>query len=216
MSALSNRREIAALAATGALLLAAFAATSQAQAQTIYACYKKKSGSIHIVTKGGKCKKGESKVSWNSEGPAGKNGTNGTNGTNGAPGKEGAAGKEGPAGKEGVAGKTGNTGPEGTALAYAEVSSTGTLGSSKGVVKMTPGASPGTGVYCLDIPGTLHTGVATSNSLGGGVVPSIDAVDMAPIFEVLFEECAAGTTVAVHTYNDKGEAAAAGFFLNVN
>jgi hypothetical protein len=39
---------------------------------------------------------------------------------------------------------------------------------------------------------------------------------MAPIFEVIFEDCEVGTTVAVHTYNFKAEAAEAGFFLDVN
>lgn len=77
------------LAAVGALLLAAFGAASQAEAATIYGCVKKKGGTIHIVTKKAKCKKGESKLSWNSEGPAGKNGTGGTNGTNGINGANG-------------------------------------------------------------------------------------------------------------------------------
>jgi hypothetical protein len=200
MSIATNRRAVAVLTALGALLLAAFAAAPQAEASTIYACVKKKSGTARFVTKKTKCKKGETKVSWNTEGLAGKNGANGTNG---ATGKEGTAGKEGSPGKNGL---------NGTAVAYAEVNSTGTLGgNSKGVTKMTPGPSPVEGVYCLEIPGTLHVGVG-GLSFGGGTVPGFVAVDMAPLFEVLFEDCAVGTTVAVHTYNAKGEIKAEGFF----
>jgi len=90
-----NQLAAAVLAATGELLLAAFAAAPQAQASTIYACYKKKGGTVHIIAKSGKCKKGETKLSWNSEGPAGKNGTNGTNGTNGINGTNGTNGTNG-------------------------------------------------------------------------------------------------------------------------
>lgn len=93
MSIQTTRRVAALPAVVGALLLAAFAAAPQADAATIYACVKKHSGAARIVTKKAKCKKGESKLSWNTEGPAGKDGANGANG---------AAGKEGPAGANGA------------------------------------------------------------------------------------------------------------------
>jgi hypothetical protein len=86
----THRRTIPALVVVASLLIAAFAATSSASAATIYACQKKKGGTIHLVTKKAKCKKGETKISWNTTGPAGKNGTNGTNG---ASGKDGAPGQ---------------------------------------------------------------------------------------------------------------------------
>jgi hypothetical protein len=89
MSAFSNMRAMAVLAATGALLLAAFAAAPQAEASTLYACVKK-GGTVKVYTKAPKCKKHETKISWNSVGPAGKNGTNGANGTNGTNGANGA------------------------------------------------------------------------------------------------------------------------------
>jgi hypothetical protein len=89
MPTLRDARALAVLAATGALLLAAFAAAPQADASTLYACVKK-GGSVKVYAKAPKCKKHETKISWNSVGPAGKNGTNGSNGTNG---------KEGPAGQ---------------------------------------------------------------------------------------------------------------------
>lgn len=96
MSNPSIRRGLAALAAAGSLLLAALAVAPQADAATIYACVKKKSGNARIVSKQAKCKKGETKLSWNTVGPAGKDGLNG------ASGKEGATGKEGPMGVKGL------------------------------------------------------------------------------------------------------------------
>jgi hypothetical protein len=92
MSAFSNMRAMAVLAATGALLLAAFAAAPQAEASTLYACVAK-GGNVKVYTKAPKCKKHETRISWNSvgpAGPAGKNGTNGTNGSNGINGTNGA------------------------------------------------------------------------------------------------------------------------------
>lgn len=83
---------MSALLVAALLLVAAFAATSSASAATIYACQKKKGGTIHIVAKKAKCKKGETKISWSSTGPGGKNGANGANGSNGSNGKDGANG----------------------------------------------------------------------------------------------------------------------------
>jgi hypothetical protein len=92
MSILSTRRQGAVLVVLGALLLSALSLAAQANASTIYACVKKKTGAARIVNQKLKCKKGESKLSWNTEGPAGKNGSNGANGSNGI-------GSEGPAGQ---------------------------------------------------------------------------------------------------------------------
>ncbi len=57
-----HRRGIGVLAGAGALLVACCAMASQAQAATTYACVKKKGGSVRLVSKTSKCKKGESKV----------------------------------------------------------------------------------------------------------------------------------------------------------
>lgn len=94
MSTRSLRRVLTALAAGGALMAASFAAASPANASTLYACVKK-SGSAHVFAKKPKCKKGESKLSWNTSGPAGKGGENGKNGGNGGNGSNGSNGKDG-------------------------------------------------------------------------------------------------------------------------
>jgi hypothetical protein len=92
MSTLAKTRMAVVLGVTVALLLAAFAVAPQADAATIYACVKKGTGAARIVSKKSKCKKSESKLSWSTEGPAGRSGANGANGANG---KEGSAGKDG-------------------------------------------------------------------------------------------------------------------------
>jgi hypothetical protein len=50
---------------------------SQTSAQTIYACYSKKSGAMRFVAEPGKCKKTESEISWNTVGPQGPAGPEG-------------------------------------------------------------------------------------------------------------------------------------------
>jgi hypothetical protein len=81
------------------MLLALVAGGSYALAasgsKTITVCVKKNGGALY---KAKKCKKHDSKLKWNQQGPAGKAGKNGANGFNGAPG---AAGTPGASGKDG-------------------------------------------------------------------------------------------------------------------
>jgi hypothetical protein len=108
MSTSVTRRGTAVLVAATISLLAALATASQAGAATYYACVKK-NGSARIYSKKPKCKRGESKLSWNNRGPAGLNGANGKNGANGANGANGNNGKEGPAGPFGEVLPSGKT-----------------------------------------------------------------------------------------------------------
>ena len=140
----------------------------------------------------------------------------GANGTNGQAGPKGTTGATGPAGATGASGPKGDTGAPGSAVAYAQVSSNGTITQQAGGITMSPGSSPSTGVYCLTVPTPVHVGVGSGDSLGGGATPSIVEIDMTPFIEVLFSACAKGTTVAVHTYDKTGTAAAAGFFVEFN
>jgi hypothetical protein len=97
MSKPTARRRSLPLAIAAALTVAGLAGATQAQASTLYACVKK-SGTARVFTKKPKCKKGESKISWNTSGPAGANGTNGKNGTNGSNGSNGTNGANGAVG----------------------------------------------------------------------------------------------------------------------
>ncbi len=94
MTRLTTQRAIAGLAATGALSTAALAAAPVADARTVYACVKK-NGTAHIYAKKPKCRKHETRLSWNSQGSAGSNGIGGSSGSNGTEGKEGKAGTNG-------------------------------------------------------------------------------------------------------------------------
>jgi hypothetical protein len=86
MAASTKGRGTALLATVGALLIAALAMAPQSQASTVYACVKKKGGTTRIVSRTAKCKKGEKKLSWGTQGPAGKNGGRGATGSKGETG----------------------------------------------------------------------------------------------------------------------------------
>lgn len=93
MSIAWNRRVAAALV-LGAGLALAPAAAPPADAATITACVKKKTGALRLRSGAKakrKCPKGWSKLRWNTTGPAGKQG---------APGAPGAPGLQGPAGPQ--------------------------------------------------------------------------------------------------------------------
>ncbi|MCW3056531.1 MAG: hypothetical protein JWO21_500 [Solirubrobacterales bacterium] len=96
MSALITRGRAATLAAVvaaaAALALAALLTAPHADAATIYACFKKRTGAFRIVGKRSICRRGERKLSWNTIGPAGANGLNGANGVNGTNGINGVTG----------------------------------------------------------------------------------------------------------------------------
>jgi hypothetical protein len=99
MSTLITRRSTAMLVATGALLFGTLAVAPDAGAATLYACVKKNGTPRVLTTKKPKCKKGETKLSWNIEGIGGKNGKNGMNGINGINGINGKDGKDGAPGQ---------------------------------------------------------------------------------------------------------------------
>jgi len=85
MAASTRGRGTAVVATVGALAMAALAVAPASQASTIYACVKK-GGSPRIVSKKTKCHRGEKKLSWATQGPAGKNGAAGATGSRGETG----------------------------------------------------------------------------------------------------------------------------------
>lgn len=97
-----NGRWLIALSAGAALLLSGLAEPAPAAKMVgrdgkVYACYKakgKQKGSVRLVAKRGKCKRGERKVSWAAAGPPGPQGSVGANGAVGAPGAAGGSGLE--------------------------------------------------------------------------------------------------------------------------
>lgn len=104
MSTSITRPKLTALIAAGALVLLALAYAPQAQATTIYACIKKKGGGARIVTRTSRCKKGEFKVAWDTQGPQGPQGPRGPQGLRGYQGSRGSTGLTGSTGPIGPAG----------------------------------------------------------------------------------------------------------------
>jgi hypothetical protein len=105
---MSNKRSaLTVIATTTTLLVSALAIAPQAGASTLYACVKKKGGTARFVNARMNCRRGETKLSWNTQGVPGRNGSNGKNG---AAGKNGTNGKNGADGKAGANGKDGANG----------------------------------------------------------------------------------------------------------
>ncbi|MGD0453645.1 MAG: collagen-like protein [Solirubrobacteraceae bacterium] len=95
-------RITAAAGAVATLALAALVSPPPTSAATIYACVNKRTGAARLFyTKAPRCKRGQARLSWNTQGPAGRNGANGRNG---------ATGKTGPTGKNGTNGINGSNG----------------------------------------------------------------------------------------------------------
>ena len=76
-------------------VLASLAMAPAAGAATYHGCVSKKSDVLRLVSISKKCKKGEERISFNSQGPPGRNGSNGQNGANGANGTNGTDGTTG-------------------------------------------------------------------------------------------------------------------------
>jgi hypothetical protein len=74
---------VIALAVGGGYALAA------SKVKTITACSDKKTGLLHLKPHGGKCKRGQTRVTWNQRGPQGLQGVAGAQGPAGAPGAPG-------------------------------------------------------------------------------------------------------------------------------
>ena len=163
MSTSNTSRATALLAAAAISLLAALATASQAGATTYYACVKK-SGAAHIFTKKPKCKSGESKLSWNSPGPAGKNGADGKNGANGTNGTNGANGTNGSKGQD-LTSQTPLASGQSESGAFAMGSSGGTSGfASTGVSFAQPLAAPIANEHVIHNP----TSTTSTNCPGKG------------------------------------------------
>ncbi|MDX6505392.1 MAG: trimeric autotransporter adhesin [Gaiellaceae bacterium] len=78
----------------------------------INACVKKKTGQVRVVAAGASCRRGESPLTWNAQGPVG---ARGASGIAGATGPAGPAGPAGATGQKGDSGARGATGPAGAA-----------------------------------------------------------------------------------------------------
>jgi hypothetical protein len=137
----------------------------------INACVKKKSGLVRVVGSPGGCRKGESRLAWNVQGPAGPRGASG------AAGATGLAGPAGPAGPAGLAGSVGPAGPAGPAGAKGDTGARGATGPAgpplaslqtlNGIACQANG-SAGTASLTYDAAGVATLKCVTSGGGGGG------------------------------------------------
>jgi hypothetical protein len=145
------------------------------------------------------------------KGNSGKVGATGASGATGATGATGTQGKEGLQGKQGVRGEEGFEGEPGTALAYAHVSTSGTIdvANSKNMGSV---AHPATGIYCISgLSFTPHNVVTTVDWNSGGGEPGITAT----LGIGGSSGCGAGTQITVGGLN-KGSLEDRGFFIAIN
>ncbi len=96
--------------------------------KTIHACVSKSSGTPRIVSGAGSCRRDESYVDWNKEGPTGAVGAQGPAGATGATGATGAQGLAGPVGPQGEVGAPGATGAQGPVGPQGELGTPGATG----------------------------------------------------------------------------------------
>jgi type VI protein secretion system component Hcp len=98
---------------TVALVLAGGGYAIAQSSNELVACVKSPGGDLRLVGRAADCKKGETAVTWNKQGPKGDTGARGAQGPTGARGPQGLAGPAGPPGPAGPAGPAGPSGADG-------------------------------------------------------------------------------------------------------
>jgi Collagen triple helix repeat (20 copies) len=184
------------------LLLSGLAAAPQAGAATLYACVKKKGGTARFVNARTNCRRGETKLSWNTQGVPGRNGSNGKNG---AAGKNGTNGKNGTDGKAGTNGKDGANGANGASTGIVDFSdSPFELPLTRTAVATLPSVPPGSYVLLAKTQiedanvtegVTVHCYLAGDEALaelapkGGSATISLLGVAVSPLTASISLEC---------------------------
>jgi hypothetical protein len=142
---------------------ASWVAASEDPSAPIHVCVHRENGQVRIVSAGEQCRRQESGLQWNAEGPAGPAGAAGPAGPQGEPGAAGPQGQTGPAGPAGPAGAPEISGWE-QRTAFAMVPAGGT---GSAVVRCTSGkqvlsggfATPGAGTTIVEShPATVAPG----------------------------------------------------------
>src|SRR5262249_27452284 len=104
------------LVLAGGAALAAHVATARRGGNVVNACVQKHSGRLRVVAKRKAGRRGEQRLQWNVQGPAGPPGPIGPQGPVGPTGAAGPAGEQGPRGEAGPTGPRGPQGPPGPPL----------------------------------------------------------------------------------------------------
>jgi hypothetical protein len=109
---------------------ASWVAASENPSPTIHACVHRENGQVRIGSAGEQCRRHETALDWNAEGPAGPAGAGaqGEMGPAGPQGEPGPAGPQGEPGPVGPQGEPGPVGPQGEAGAEGPAGPTGPPG----------------------------------------------------------------------------------------
>jgi hypothetical protein len=160
----TKRSALTAVLTASTLLLSGLAAAPQAGAATLYACVKKKGGTARFVNARTNCRRGETKLAWNTQGVPGRNGSNGKTG---AAGKNGTNGKNGTDGKAGVNGKDGANGVSSAIVDFSD--SPFDLPLTKTAVATLPSVPPGSYILLANaqLENTKPEGVTVRCHLAG-------------------------------------------------
>jgi hypothetical protein len=195
----TKRSALTAVLSASTLLLSGLAAAPQAGAATLYACVKKKGGTARFVSARTNCRRGETKLSWNTQGVPGRNGSNG---------KNGAAGKNGTNGKNGADGKAGANGANGVSTGIVDFSdSPFELPLTRTAIATLPSVAPGSYILLAkaQLENTKPAGELVRCSLAGdeasvGLVAegaatiSLTSVSVSPLTATISLECNAAAS----------------------
>ena len=200
----TKRSALTAVLSASTLLLSGLAAAPQAGAATLYACVKKKGGTARFVNVRTNCRRGETKLSWNTQGVPGRNGSNGKNG---AAGKNGTNGKNGTDGKAGANGKDGVNGANGASAGIVDFSdSPFDLTTTRQVIATLPSVPPGS--YILLANAQLENTKPEGNTVRcylagdqlvteladkGSATTSLTSVSVSPLTASISLECEAAS-----------------------
>jgi hypothetical protein len=174
-------RAAATAGAVVAILAGAGIAIATSSGAVINGCVNKKSGVLRIV-RGGRCKKSERAIAWNSQGVPGRNGADGTNGTDGTNGADGTNGTDGAvAAYRGSQQTTANISTPGTSSTLLSVNVPEGDYAVSGKVEVTTqenagGTAPETvAVNCVlgVVTGTTFGGVDTTNWTGTNLAVNV-------------------------------------------
>jgi hypothetical protein len=102
--------------------------TSPPPTKRIYACATERFGTLNLTSAARACPAGQTKISWDVVGGAGKRGATGPKGAKGEPGTAGAKGDAGAPGAKGDAGSPGTKGDQGAAGTTGESGAAGAKG----------------------------------------------------------------------------------------
>jgi hypothetical protein len=199
----TKRSALTAVLSASTLLLSGLAAAPQAGAATLYACVKKRGGTARFVSARTNCRRGETKLSWNTQGVPGRNGSNGKTG---AAGKNGTNGKNGADGKAGVNGANGANGVSAGIVDFSD--SPFELPLTKTAVATLPSVPPGSYILLANaqLENTKPTEAATVHCLlaGDGAVTelvgkgsattSLTSISVSPLTASISLECEAAST----------------------